>query len=51
MDVYGMVNDRIIAALESGTIPWHKPWHGVQGGARSHETGKLYSLLGKVYGW
>ena len=48
MDVYGMVNDRIIAALEGGTIPWLKPWHGVQGGARSHETGKPYSLLNQI---
>lgn len=48
MDVYGMVNDRIIAALEGGTIPWLKPWHGVQGGARSHERGKPYSLLNQM---
>ena len=25
-DVYSIVTDRIIALLESGTVPWHKPW-------------------------
>ena len=25
-DTYTMITDRIIAELESGTIPWHKPW-------------------------
>ena len=27
-DVYQIVTDRIIAILESGTIPWRKPWKG-----------------------
>lgn len=25
-DIYAMVTDRIIAELEKGNIPWHKPW-------------------------
>lgn len=25
-DVYALVTDRITAALDAGTIPWHKPW-------------------------
>jgi antirestriction protein ArdC len=25
-DVYQLVTDRIIAALEAGTVPWHMPW-------------------------
>lgn len=25
-DVYQEVTDRIVAALEQGTIPWHRPW-------------------------
>lgn len=25
-DVYQEVTDRIVAALEGGTVPWHKPW-------------------------
>lgn len=40
-DVYQEVTDRMIAALESGTVPWSKPW--VTGGApRSMSTGKRY---------
>jgi len=25
-DVYAIVTDKIVAALENGTVPWHKPW-------------------------
>ncbi|MGG6046423.1 ArdC-like ssDNA-binding domain-containing protein, partial [Salmonella enterica] len=25
-DVYQMVTDRIVAALEQGTAPWRRPW-------------------------
>lgn len=28
MDVYSIVTDRIIQALEEGTVPWQKPWIG-----------------------
>ena len=27
-DVYSIVNDRILAALEQGIIPWKRPWTG-----------------------
>ena len=27
-DVYQIVTDRIMALLESGTVPWRKPWKG-----------------------
>lgn len=27
-DVYQIITDRIVAALEAGTVPWHKPWKG-----------------------
>jgi antirestriction protein ArdC len=27
-DVYQVVTDRIIRLLESGTVPWHRPWKG-----------------------
>jgi antirestriction protein ArdC len=50
IDIYSMVSDRIIKALEAGTIPWHKPWKG--GGSRlaiSHVTGKPYSLLNQLF--
>jgi antirestriction protein ArdC len=39
-DVYQAVTDRIIAALEAGTVPWHKPWTG--GGPQNVKNGRLY---------
>ena len=38
-DTYTLITDRIISELESGTIPWHKPWTCAQP-AISHTTGK-----------
>ena len=46
-DIHTMITDRIIAELESGTIPWHKPWLGGTP-AISHVTGKPYSLLNQM---
>lgn len=46
-DTYTLVTDRIIAELESGTIPWRKPWTCAQP-AISHTTGKAYSLLNQL---
>jgi antirestriction protein ArdC len=40
-DVYQMVTDRIIAALEKGVIPWHQPWRK-NGPPRNLITGKHY---------
>lgn len=28
MDVYGIVTEKILKALEEGTVPWQKPWIG-----------------------
>ena len=47
MDLFQIITDRIVAELEQGTIPWQKPWSGVQG-AISHTTGKRYSLLNQM---
>ena len=47
MDLYQAVTDRIIAQLEEGTIPWHKPWIA-SGSCVSHATGKPYSLLNQM---
>ena len=47
-DIYAAVTDRIIAQLERGVIPWHKPWTGIQSGAISGTTGKPYSLLNQM---
>lgn len=47
-DLYEAVTARIIDQLEQGTIPWRKPWTGVQGGAYSGTTGKPYSLMNQM---
>lgn len=47
-NIYEEVTDRIIAEMENGIIPWHKPWCGVRSGAISYATGKPYSLLNQL---
>ena len=46
-DLYQQITDRIIAELEKGTIPWHKPW-SCSSGAISRSTGKPYSILNQL---
>lgn len=48
LDVYSAITDRIITALEQGTIPWHKTWVGGSSGCISYSTGKPYSLLNHI---
>jgi len=48
LDVYFMITDRIIAALEQGSIPWYKPWIGGNSGCISYSTGRPYSLLNHI---
>jgi antirestriction protein ArdC len=31
IDVYQTVTDKMVAALEAGTVPWRKPWNSVNG--------------------
>ena len=45
MDIFSIVTERIINALEQGNIPWHKPWVGGSTGCISYSTGRPYSLL------
>lgn len=50
INVYQMVTDRILAQMEKGIIPWHKPWNGLGGlsadqCAISYVSRKPYSLL------
>ena len=45
LDIYATITDRIIDALEAGTVPWHKPWSGGSSGCISFSTGRPYSLL------
>ena len=47
MDIYSEVTARIIEQMESGVIPWQKPWVA-SGKAVSHATGKPYSLLNQL---
>lgn len=41
-EVYQVVTDRMIAALESGTVPWSKPWSAGSGVPRSMSSGDAY---------
>lgn len=45
LDIYSSITERIISALEQGTVPWHKPWVGGCSGCISYSSGKPYSLL------
>jgi antirestriction protein ArdC len=40
--IYDQVTQRMIAALERGTVPWRKPWHVDVGQPRSMTTGQPY---------
>ena len=39
-DVYQMVTDKILAMLDEGVVPWHKPWT---------TTGPINAVSGKAY--
>lgn len=47
MDIYAEITNRIISEMESGLIPWAKPWVA-SGGCVSYATGKPYSLLNQM---
>lgn len=47
-NIYDEITNRIIKQLESGSIPWHKPWHGVTSGAYNRVSKKPYSLLNQM---
>lgn len=46
ISVYEIVTEKFIKALESGTIPWQKPWVGRP--AFNRISGKTYSLLNRM---
>lgn len=48
MDIYQIITERIISALESGQIPWEKPWVGKCECAIKHVSGQPYSLLNQM---
>ena len=47
MDIYAEITNRIISEMETGVIPWKKPWVA-SGGCVSYATGKPYSLLNQM---
>lgn len=42
IDVYERVTNRIIEALEAGTVPWRQPWKNIGGAARNLNSGRPY---------
>jgi antirestriction protein ArdC len=42
-DVYQLVTDRVIAALEAGQVAWRKPWHAAYGLPRNYVSGRAYT--------
>ena len=40
--VYQIVTDRIVSLLESGTVPWRKPWAGPAHEPKNLQSGKAY---------
>jgi len=47
-DCYQEITDRILAALEKGTVPWQRPWTDA-GAQRSFATDKPYLGINQVY--
>lgn len=47
-NIYEEITNKIIKQLESGVIPWHKPWSGISGGAYNRVSKKPYSLLNQM---
>lgn len=46
--VMEMVTDRVIRALEQGTVPWQRPWLLPDRGAFNRISGKKYSLINQL---
>lgn len=46
MDIYGIINEKILSKLNAGIIPWKKPWKNQL--AISYVTKKPYSLLNQI---
>ncbi len=42
MNVYQIITDRVVKLLESGVIPWKKPWDSTLGAPRNFATKKFY---------
>ena len=42
---YDVVTDRIVALLESGTVPWRRPWRGGADACANLVSGRDLSTL------
>jgi antirestriction protein ArdC len=47
-DIYEAITDRILIQLESGIIPWTKPWVSTSKGSWSRSTGRCYSFINQM---
>ena len=47
-DLYQIITNKFIEALENGIIPWQKPWGGVAGGAYNVVSKRPYSYLNQL---
>ena len=42
MNVYEIVTEKLVAALERGTVPWRRPWRGAACAPRNLASRKEY---------
>lgn len=50
-DISAEVTEKMIAAIESGNVPWRRPWQGGMSLPRSLSTGKVYGWMNTVLLW
>lgn len=48
-DLYQLVTDRIVTAIENGVPPWKRPWRSARNGAGEPEMMPVNALTGKPY--
>ncbi|HGG2528959.1 DUF1738 domain-containing protein [Escherichia albertii] len=48
-DLYQLVTDRVVTAIENGVPPWKRPWHSARNGAGEPEMMPVNALTGKPY--
>jgi antirestriction protein ArdC len=46
MNVYDIVTEKVVAALEAGTVPWRKPWNAATGAPRNYLSFLFFSFWG-----
>lgn len=46
-NVYQIITDKVLSAIENGVAPWHCPWSTADG-AVSHVNGKRYSFVNQL---